>query len=113
MIFFAEGAQVLALFALFIGVEARFFKFVVRDGVFHAVHDELDALLDFGQFFGQRSLAQFYAGSSFVDEIDGLVGQEAVWDITVGMRDCEVDGVVGVSDGMEFLVAIFDAEENL
>ena len=53
MIFFAEGAQVLALFAFFVGVEAGFFELVVRDGVLHAMDDELDALLDFGQFLGQ------------------------------------------------------------
>ncbi len=113
MIFFAEGTQVLALFAFFIGVEAGLFELVVRDGVFHAVHDELDALLDFGEFFGKRSLAQFDAGSGFVDQVDGLVGQEAVRDVAVGVRDREIDGVVGVGDGVEFLVAILDAEKNL
>ena len=113
MIFLAKSAQVLALLAFFVGVEARLLELVVRDGVFHAVHDELDALLDFGQLFGQRSLAQLYAGSGFVDQVDGLVGQEAVWDVAVRMRDREVDGVVGVGDGVEFLVAIFDAEQNL
>ena len=62
---------------------------------------------------GKRSLAQLYAGSGFVDQVDGLVGQEAVGDVAVGMRDREIDGVVGVGDGVEFFVAIFDAEQNL
>ena len=52
MIFLTQGAQVLALLAFFIGVEARLLELVVRDGVLHAVNDELDALLDFGDLIG-------------------------------------------------------------
>ena len=113
MIFLTQGAQVLALFALFIGVEASFFEFVVRDGVFHAMHDELDALLHLGQLFRKRSLAQLDAGSGFVDQVDGLVGQEAVGDVAVGMRNREIDGFVSVRNRMKFFVAIFDPEKNL
>jgi hypothetical protein len=51
---------------------------VVRDGVLHAVHDELDPLLHLGDLFGQRSLAQLHARAGFVDQVDGLVRQEAV-----------------------------------
>src|SRR6266567_330558 len=46
VVFFAKGAQVLALFAFLVRVEARLLELVVRDGVFHAVYDELDPLLD-------------------------------------------------------------------
>lgn len=46
VVFFAKGAQVLALFAFLVRVEARLLEVVVRDGVFHAVYDELDPLLD-------------------------------------------------------------------
>ena len=86
---------------------------MVRDGVLHAVHDELDALLDFGDLFRQRSLAQLDAGAGFVDQVDGLVGQEAVGNVAVRVRDREVDGVVGVGDGVELFVAVLDAEQNL
>ena len=48
VVLLAQGAKVLALLALLVGVEASLLEFVVRDGVFHAVHDELDALLDLG-----------------------------------------------------------------
>ena len=78
MILLAQGAQVLALLALLVGVEARLLELVVRDGVFHAVDDELDALLDFGDLLGQRSLAQLDARARFVHQVDGLVRQEAV-----------------------------------
>src|SRR5579863_2490891 len=113
MIFFAKSAQVLALFAFLITVETRLLELVVRNGVFHAVNDELDALLHLGQFLGQRSLAQFYAGAGFVDEVDGLVGQEAVGNIAVRVRDGKVDSVVGVGDGVKLLVPVFDPEQNL
>ena len=113
MILLAQGAQVLALLAFFVGVKTCLLELVVRDGVFHAMHDELDALLDFGQLFGQRSLAQLDAGAGFVDQVDGLVGQEAIRNVAVRMRDREIDGFVGVGDRVELLVAILDAEKNL
>ena len=61
MVFFAKSAQVLALLAFFIRVEARLLELVVGNGVLHAMNDELNALLDFGDFLRQRSLAQLYA----------------------------------------------------
>src|SRR5207302_2619981 len=113
VVFFAKGAQVLALFAFFVRVEARLLELVVRDGVLHTVDDEFNALLDFGDVFGQRSLAQLYARPGFVHQINRLIGQEAVWNVAVRMRDREVDGVVSVGDGVELFVAIFAAEQNL
>ncbi len=51
MMFFPQGAQVLALFAFFVRIEARLFELMVRDGVLHTVDDELDALLDVSNLF--------------------------------------------------------------
>ena len=65
------------------------------------------------KFLGQRSLAQFYAGAGFVDQVDCLVGQEAVGNVTVRVRYREVDGVVGVGDGVKLLVPVFNPEQNL
>src|SRR6476646_609403 len=113
MIFLAQNAQVLALLAFFVGIESRLFELVVRDRVFHSVNDELETLLHFGDFFRQRGLAQFYARASFVDQVDRLVRKEAVRNVAVGVRDREVDGVVGVSDRMKLLVSVFDSEKNL
>ena len=86
MILLAKGAQVLALLAFFVAVEARLFEFVVRDGVLHAVHDELDPLLDLGDLLGQRGLAQFYASTGLVNQVDRLVRQEAIRDVAVRVR---------------------------
>ncbi len=85
VVLLAQLAHVLALFALLVGIEARLFEFVVRDGVFHAVHDELDALLDIRQIGRKRGLAQFHARAGFVDQIDGLVRQEAVRNVAAAM----------------------------
>ena len=109
MILVAQGAQVLALLALFVGVEARFLKFMVGDRVLHAMNDELDALLYFGDLFRQRGLAQLDAGAGFVDQIDGLVGQKAIGNIAVGVRNREVDRIIGVADRVELFVAVLDA----
>ena len=109
----AQGAQVFALFALLVGVEAGLLELVIRNGRIHAVDDELDALLDFGDLLGQRGLAQLDARAGFVDQVDGLVGQEAIGDVAVGMRHRELDGGIGVADRVEFLVAILDAVDDL
>src|SRR5882762_5613258 len=113
VVLLTQGAQVLAFLAFFVGVEARLLELVVRDGVVHAVRDELDALLHFGDFFRHGGLAQLHASTGFVDQVDGLVGQKAVWNVAVRMRDRESDRVVGVGDGVKLLVALLDAEQNL
>src|SRR5437660_773812 len=112
VVFFAQGAQVLALFAFLVRVEARLLELVVRDGVLHTVDDELDSLLDLRDLLGQRGLAQLHAGAGFVDQVDGLVGQEAIRNVAARMGDGEVDRVVGVGDGVELLVAVLDTEQN-
>ena len=112
VVFVAEGAEVIPFLAFFVGVEASLLEFVVRDGVFHAMDDELDALLDFGDLLGQGSLAQLHACAGFVDEVDSLVGEEAIGNVAIGMRDGEVDGFVGVADGVELLVAVLDAVDD-
>src|SRR5712672_1808256 len=47
--------------------------------------DELDPLLYFRQFFGQRGLAQFHARACFVDQVDSLVRQKTVGNIAIRM----------------------------
>jgi len=51
----------------------------------HAVHDELNALLNIGQVGRQRGLAEFHARARLVDQIDRLVRQ-----VTVGIYRLEV-----------------------
>ena len=113
VILVAQGAQVLALLAFLVGVEARLLELMIRDGRVHAVHDELDALLHLGDLLGQRGLAQLDARAGLVDQVDGLVGQEAVGDVAVGMRHRKLDGGIGVADRVELLVAVLDAHDDL
>src|SRR5580698_8021452 len=113
MIFLAQRAQILTLFAFFVRVEASLLELMVRDGVFHAVHDELDPLLYFGDLFRLRSLAQLHPRSGFVNKIDRLIRQEAVGNVAVRVRHREVDGIVGISDRVEFFVPVLDAELHL
>jgi len=71
MILLAQSAQILALLAFFVRVEAAFSNswFAIA---FPCVHDKLDPLLDFGDFFRLRSLAQLYAGASFIHKVNRL-----------------------------------------
>src|ERR1022692_2876298 len=57
--------------------------------------------------------SNFCDSSSLIDEIDCLIGQEAVRNIPSGMRYGEVDSVVSVSNRVELLVAVLNAEQNL
>ena len=86
---------------------------MIGDGVLHAVHDELDALLDVGEIGRQRGLAQLHARAGFVDQIDGLVRQVAVRNVAAGSEHRGLDGFIGVPHGVELLVAILDAEQDL
>ncbi len=113
MVFVAQAAQVLALLAFLIGVEARLLELVVGDGVLHAMHDKLDALLHLGELLGQGGLAQLDARAGFVDEVDSLVRQEAVGDISAGVGDGKIDGLLGVGDGVKFFVLVLDAVDDL
>ena len=113
VILVAQGAQVFALLAFLVGVEARLLEFVVGNGRVHAVHNELDALLHLGDLCRQRCLAELYARAGFVDEIDRLVGQEAVGNVAIRMRDRKLDRGIGVADRVELLVAVLDAVDDL
>ena len=113
IVLLAKLALVFALLAFFVGVEPRLLELVIRDGVLHPVNDELDPLLDIGQIGGKSRLPQFDAGTRFVDQIDRLIRQETVRNIAVRGEHGRFDGIVRVADGMEFLVAIFDAVHDL
>src|SRR4029077_15063266 len=109
----AKAAEIFLFLALFFGVEARLLEFVRGDGTFHAVGDELDALLHFADFLGNAGLAEFHASAGFVNQIDGFIGKEAIGDVAVGKIDGVTESVVGVADGVKFLVAIAHAVDHL
>src|SRR5580698_9445135 len=112
IVFLTQQAQILAFLALLVRIKTRFLELMIRNGVLHAMHDELDALLDVGHFAGQRGLAQFHARAGFIDQIDSLVGQETIGNKTRGGVDRGFNRFVGIGDGVEFLVALLDTEQN-
>ena len=76
VVLFTQDAQVFALFAFFVRIEARLLELMVRDGVFHPMHDEFNSLVHLGDFIRHRRLAQFDAGAGFIHQINGFVGQK-------------------------------------
>ena len=113
MVLVPQGPQILALLALFIRVETRLLKLVIRDRVLHPVDDELDPLLDLGDLLRQGSLAQLHARTRFVDQVDGLVRKEPIRDVPIRMRDRKLNRVIGITHRMELLVAILDTHDDL
>ncbi len=61
---------------------------------------------------GQGGLAQLHARAGLVDQVDGLVRQEAVRDEAAGSEHRGLDSVVGVGHGVELLVALLDAPQD-
>ena len=86
---------------------------MLRDGRFHAVRDELHALLDFADFFGNGGLAQLDAGAGFIDQVDCFVRQEAVRNVAVRKIDGVAQGFIRVADGVKFFVAFANALDYL
>ncbi len=113
IVFLAKLAHVFALFPLFVRVEPRLLELVVRDRVFHAMHDEFDALLNIREIARQGGLAQLHARACLVDQIDRLVRQETIRNVAVRSEHGRFDRFVGVADRMELLVAVLDPEHDL
>ena len=108
-----DGAKILFLLALFLGVEPRLLELVIGDGRFHPVGNELHAFLHFGHFIGQGGLAQLHARAGLIDQVDGLVRQKTVRNVTAREIHGIADGFVRIADGVEFFVALAHAFENL
>ena len=98
--------------ALFLRVEPRLFKLVVRDRGFHPVRDKLHALLHFGNFVGKHRLAELHARAGFVEQVNCLVRQEAVRDVPIREIHCVADGFFRIADRMKFFVAVADALQH-
>ena len=61
---------------------------------------------------GKRGLPQLHARAGLIDQIDGLVRQEAIRNVAAGEIDRVLDGFVGVADGVEFFVALAHALQD-
>src|SRR5207245_3474421 len=113
LVAFAQQAQALLFLALLLGIKARLLEFVIGDGGFHAVGDELHAFLHFGDFFRHGGLAKFHARARFVDQINGLVGKEAVRDVAVREIHGVAQSLVRVRHGVKLLITLAHAVQDL
>ena len=73
----------------------------LTDGAFHVL-----------KVFGHRVDLQSQTGCGLVDEVDGLVGQETVGDVTLRELHGGHDGLVEDSDVVVVLVAFLQATED-
>ncbi len=77
------------------------------------LRDAVELLLGLAQLGRGGGVAQADAGGGLVDEVDRLVGQEAVGDVADRQLGGGLDGFVGDRDLVVLLVALADAHEDL
>ncbi len=105
--------QILAGGDFLLAIELRLLVVLLRGGALHLLHVDADALVDFAELLAVARLAQLGARARFVDQIDGLVRQEAVGDIPVRLVHRGFDRFARVFDVMEILVPILHAEQDV
>ena len=71
-----------------------------------------DAAVKFVEFFGFRVDLHAQAGTRFVHEVDGLVGQEAVGDVAARQSGCGDDCRIGDAHTMVQFVFFLDAAQD-
>jgi hypothetical protein len=108
----ADELQVLARRHFLLAVELRLLEVLLRDRALHLLDGDADALVDLAELLAVAGLAQLGARARLVDQVDRLVGQEAVGDVAVRLVDRRLDRFARVLDVVEALVAILDAERE-
>ena len=87
----AHRLQVLARDLLLLAIELRAVVVLGRDGALHLLDGDADALVDLAELFAEAGLAQLGARAGLVDQVDRLVGQEAVGDVAARLVDRGLD----------------------
>ena len=105
----ADELQVLARRHFLLAVELRLLEVLGRDRALHLLDGDADAAVDLAELLAVAGLAQLGAGAGLVDQVDGLVGQEAVGDVAARLVDGGLDRLARVLDVVELLVAVLDA----
>ena len=77
------------------------------------VHHDADLPAELRHFLGHRGFAELHPAPRLVEEVDGLVGQEAVGDVAARLVHRGLEGLVPVAHVVELLVAVLDAAEDL
>ena len=103
----AHDVEVLALGHLLVAEEGAALERVAP------VHHHADLARELGRLLGRRGVAQLHPAARLVEEVDGLVGQEAVGDVAAGLVDRGLEGLVAVAHVVELLVAVLDPAQDL
>src|SRR5680860_71812 len=83
------------------------------DGGLLLTTDRRDPLVELAKVRRRRHPAEAQSGASLVDEVDRLVGQEAVVDVPVGQVGCRDQGGIGDRDPVVRLIAAAQTLEDL
>ena len=78
-----------------------------------AVHHHADLARELRRLLEGGGVAQLHAAARLVEQVDGLVGQEAVGDVAAGLVDRGLQRLVAVGDVVELLVAVLDPAQDL
>ena len=106
------GGALVGQAALVVAQGGGALEVLVVDGRLLLPFDLGDLLVDLAQLGRSRHAADAQAGTGLVDQVDGLVRQEAVVDVAVGELGGGLDGLVGDDDAVEGLVAVAQASED-
>ena len=93
--------------------EDGLFEVLVRDRLLHLLDDLARLDLELAEVLGVGDALQFDLGARLVQEVDGLVGEEAVGDVAIGLVHRGLDRLGEVADLMELLVPVLDSLEDL
>src|SRR4029450_3454423 len=78
---FADRIERLARDLLLLAPLLPLLETLRRDGVLHLLDRDPDALVDLAELLAVAGLAQLRSCAGFIDEVDGLVRQEAIGDV--------------------------------
>src|SRR5262249_12226960 len=76
-----DELEVLASRHFLLAIELRLLEILLADRALHLLDGDADALVDLAELLAVARLAQLRPRAGLVDEVDGLVGQEAVGDV--------------------------------
>ena len=86
---------------------------MVRDGLLHVVDDDAKAFFRFDDFYWFFSAPDLGGGPSFVDEIDRLAWEMAMWKEHFGTCDRSGGSFVDVGYSVKVLVDVLDAAQHV
>ena len=103
------GAQFLFLVA----IAGRKFEVLQADGLVFAILHLVDEFFLLFDFLRSSYINKVYTRAGFVQGIDGLVGEEAVGDVSVCQFDTRFEGRIGIGHVVMVFVTVLDVAQDL